>query len=401
MVIIRTLGTFEIQQDAVIVTCKQIRSSMQIKLFVYLVLYRNKSVTIEDIIAAIWQDEELNNPIGALKNLAYRLRGTLKKELGEQEYILNNSGSYHWNPEIEVSLDIENMEEAFHEAKKQNKNEKAVQYYEQARVLYQGDFMGELTGLHWIANLNTYYHSMYLSAVCFLCEIYRKDEKYEKLQKICNEALKHECANEEIYSYLIQARMKEGQLSLAFETYEKAKQIIEQQMGVKKTIILDEVYEQLLAMSNDKPAADIKEICQDLSESEPEGVFMCGYPVFREICRLEARKSARTKEDVHILLLSLQCRRKEAVTINEFRIHRAMERMEEILKAYLRLGDVAAEYSESQYIILLPNCRQKDVVEVGKRIVDQFQIKSKQADYITAQVEIKDIADAERSEMLR
>ena len=51
-----------------------------------------------------------DNRAGALKNLMYRLRNTLKKNLGEEDYILTGRGTYYWNPDIPIWLDCEEFD---------------------------------------------------------------------------------------------------------------------------------------------------------------------------------------------------------------------------------------------------------------------------------------------------
>ena len=49
------------------------------KLLVYMICNKNHIVTLEQLTEAPWTDEESENPYGALKNMMYRLRGTLRK----------------------------------------------------------------------------------------------------------------------------------------------------------------------------------------------------------------------------------------------------------------------------------------------------------------------------------
>ena len=94
MLTVNSLGKFQITDGNVIVGDEELRSNMLSKLLLYILLYRDKILTIEDITTAVWQDEEIENPAGALKNLMYRLRKTLSKYFENQDFILTNRGSY-------------------------------------------------------------------------------------------------------------------------------------------------------------------------------------------------------------------------------------------------------------------------------------------------------------------
>ena len=288
MLTVNSLGKFQITDGNVVVGDEELRSNMLSKLLLYILLYREKTLTIEDITTAVWQDGEIENPAGALKNLMYRLRKTLAKYFGNQDFIFTNRGSYRWNPRVSVNFDIEQFDKLMNEAKQENSLEKTEVLYEQAIVLYQGDFMVRLTDMHWILTLHTYYHSLYLSCVKALSEIYLKLEQYENLEKICTDALKLERGDEELYCYQIEARMRCGKVNLAMESYEKAREIMEKELGVRKTTILNKVYDELMKISKGGSSYNFDEIKEDIEEPNPTGVFMCGYPIFKEIYHLEA-----------------------------------------------------------------------------------------------------------------
>lgn len=62
---------------------------------------------------------------------------------------------------------------------------------------------------------------------------------------------------------------------------------------------------------------------------------MCGYPVFREICRLQVRKTARFDENEYILLLTLKAGEYTGSRVSDvdlFRIRNAMPHLAETLK---------------------------------------------------------------------
>ena len=378
MLTVNTLGKFQMTDGMTVVDDEQLRSPMLSKLLMYMLLYREKTLTTDDISTAIWQDEEIDNPAGALKNLMYRLRKTLTSFFGEEEFILTNRGSYRWNPDVKVILDIEKFEKLINEAKAENVYEDAIIKYEQAISIYQGDFLPQLLDMHWILTLNTYYHSLFLSCAKGLADLYAKTEQYEKLDKLCSNALKYENGDEQLFCYQIEARMRCGKISLALESYEKAREIMEKELGIRKTTILNKVYEELLAMSKGQSAYSMNEVREDIVEEEPEGVFFCGYPIFKEIYHLEARKSTRAKESEYLLLLTITGKKEDTAELAQFRTKQAMNGMEKTIKDSLRVGDVAAKYSDTQFIILLPSTTEELALLVANRLISKlFDLDSK------------------------
>lgn len=373
MLTVNTLGNFQITDGNETIDSASLHSNMLFKLLMYMLLYRDKTLTVDDISEAIWQAEETDNPAGALKNLMYRLRKSLGQVFGGgNDYIITDRGSYRWNPDIKVNLDIEKFEELINEAKNENVFEDAIIKYEQAIAIFQGDFLTCLLDLHWILTLNTYYHSLYLSCVKGLSELYIKTAQYEKMDRLCNEALKYESGDEQLYCYQIEARMRCGKISLALESYEKAREIMEKELGVRKTTILNKVYEELLAMSKGQNSYSISEVHEDIVEEEPEGVFFCGYPIFKEIYHLETRKSIRSNISEYLLLLTVEGNQGDPVEVAKFRVKQTMSALEQTIRKSLRVGDVAAKYSDTQFIMLLPTTTEELAMLVANRLISKL-----------------------------
>lgn len=398
MLTVDTLGKFQIREEDIVLDDEKIRSTRLSNLLVYLILHRDKTLTVDEIAAALWQDEETNNPAGALKNLMYRLRNLLKQSFGEQDFIQTNRGAYRWNPDVDVSVDVEEFETAYNEAKcEKTAADEVIRNLERAIALYKGDFMPKILEMHWVVTMNTYYHSMYLSCVKLLSEQYIPKEDFEKIENICNEALKYDNVDEELHYYLIYARMKQNKLNLAMESYEKACKILRDELGIRKPEKLQAVYEELLSMSKGEKAAKIEDVTENMTEENPEGVFLCGYPVFREIYRLEARKITRLGEAEHILLLTFEPDKTtdgSLSQVEEFRIRNAMERLEQTLKQSLRIGDVASRYSDSQYVVLLPACNYEDGVKVSERILNRFYRDNEKYAGLKIDVNLEEVAMA-------
>ena len=58
--------------------------------------------------------------------------------------------------------------------------------------------------------------------------------------------------------------------------------------------------------------------------------------------------------------------------MEQFLIEQSMGRLKNTLGKVLRIGDVAARYSDSQYIVLLPTCTYERSVMVAKRVLEYY-----------------------------
>ena len=79
MIRVQLLGRFRMYDETRCLNEEAIHSPMITKLLVYMICNKNHIVTLEQLTEALWTDEESENPYGALKNMMYRLRGTLRK----------------------------------------------------------------------------------------------------------------------------------------------------------------------------------------------------------------------------------------------------------------------------------------------------------------------------------
>ncbi len=373
-----------------------IRSDMLSKLLIYLLLHREHPLTVQELADALWEEDETDNPAGALKNLMYRLRNLLK-QLEECEYIVTGRGTYCWNPKVDVSLDAELFEDYCEKAKRSTVTDEQIRNYESAISLYRGEFMPKIGDKHWILALSAYYHSLLVSAVTSLTELYMQEKRYEKAEHICAIGLKYDGVNEWFHCYRIKALMAQNKQKLALDCYDQATRVLYEMLGICNSEPLREVYEELLTMGKGNKVEDMECVQEDMREKElPDGAYVCGYPVFRAVYQLEARKIGRLGESQYIMLVTLEVT-EEVFSAGEkmarFVNKQAMEHMEEVLKKALRIGDIISRYSDSQYVILLPTCTYESCHIVSERIMKRFYEKNR-SDKIRLKIDFQEVLSA-------
>ena len=88
---VEIMGSFRIQSAYGEMNEKGLHSRKGLKLLVYLLLHRNRTVSVQELEEAVWGEGKSDNPAGVLKNLVYRLRTQLKF-LGQESFILSGQG---------------------------------------------------------------------------------------------------------------------------------------------------------------------------------------------------------------------------------------------------------------------------------------------------------------------
>ena len=234
---------------------------------------------------------------------------------------------------------------------------------------------------HWAITLSTYYHSMFLSAAKALANLYMEIERYQDIEDLSVHALRVDRIDEELYCYHIMALIKSNKYDLAMKRYDEAVKVLQDALGIHNPAKLQKVQEELLSMNRGTEVEALENIHDDMMEEEETvGVYFCGYPVFREIYRLEVRKNARLGEAEYIVLFTIEIEdglRTENDKMKKYVIEQGMKNLKNTLKKVLRIGDVAARYSDSQFIVLLPTCTYESSVAVAKRVMENFNAADK------------------------
>lgn len=358
---------------------EQIRSDMITKLLIYILIHHEKQIRVQELGEALWQEGQSDNPIGALKNLMYRLRTVLKSEWGAQDYIVTGRGVYFWNPGIELSIDSEEFEELLKRAGRESDRGRKIEYYERALRFYKGMFLPCLSAEYWAASLTTYYHSMYLSAVKSLSGLLEEENKYDDMGRVCSAAVKLDGLDEEIQCLYVRALIGQNKHNLAVKQYHKAVKMLYDSLGVKPSMEMQQLYTELLKRKHDQEL-DLGIIQGELREDDDRrGAFLCEYGVFKKAYHLEARRAMRYGVALYLSLITLfpSIPMENNGDIYLKLINNGMNAIQEALMSVLRNGDVVARYSSSQFIVMLPQCTDESARKVMERVQEYFYDQNK------------------------
>lgn len=367
------LGQFEISYKGIVLNVDMIRSNMIELLLVYLLINRHKEVLTSELAEALWSEDESDNPLGALKNLMYRLRKLLKDTFGEDDIFITGRGSYTFNSNIYVEMDTEVFEQQLAQAKTllgKEKKEKLIA----ALTLYKGEFLAKQVKQHWILQQNVYYQSLCNSNLKALIDLLEKEGNYIEMEEWCVKALKYDSLDEGFQYHFILSLIKQGKTQLAMEHYMLVKQRLQDELGVDPNESLQKLYQTLLRKDNDRQL-DLVVIQQDLIEKElVNEAYYCDYGIFKEIYRLEARRLKRFGISIYCCLVTCDVTLPIPTTSKLYAstMKKMMEELKKILLNDLRVGDVVSLYSKSQYVTLLPTCSVESTHIIMERILKHF-----------------------------
>lgn len=337
------------------------------KLLALLVVYKNTMLSPVRLMDIMYnEDEEITNPQSALKNTVYNLR----KELGDQSFVLFEEGSYKWNSQNELILDIEVFEKLFDSLKK-NDIDKKLEIYESIIDLYKGDFLPQLYDEEWVIQRSTYYKKKYIDAVIEYLEILYAHEQYNDILTVSNLVSFIEPYNEDFYLYMFKALYDLNMNSVIVNTYFRVSRIFQDELGVDLCSEIKEIYSKASKKVN-KIEQDILIIKEDLREATKDqtpirGPYFCSYEAFKQMYQMVARAADREKRSIVLLLITITDH-KGNIPENPI-LQNAMLELRDVLKKSLRKGDTFGQYSKAQYILMLAT----ESIEKSKIVVDRIE----------------------------
>lgn len=368
-------GKFKLQYNDLTLTQEAIRSDKVIKLFVYIISHRNHPISTQELSDILWQNEDIDNPIGALKNLIYRLRTIIKKTFNIDQCILTGRGTYAWNNAVLVNVDAECFDELARKIKEeQNDEETLLVYYRELAELYQGTYMAKHSSEHWILPISTYYHSTFLSLIKEYLKLLDDKQMYEEMEVVAKKAIDLDALEEFIHYSLIKALIGQGKQQIAIDHYKATTHMLYETLGTRPSQQLQDLYKELQKIRNNQEL-DLITIQKDLDEQQAKGAFFCEYGTFKEIYRLQARMAGRLGISMYLSLITILPNQGDMDSESYLKVvTKSMKNMKEILESSLRVGDIIARYSSSQYIVLLPTCTFEDATKVMQRLLNKYYV---------------------------
>ena len=370
-------GGFSLSDGQVSVNESTLHSNKLNRLLIYILLHRDRDLSHQELIDTFWQEEHSRNPEGALKNLVYRLRSELRV-FCTQELILTLPGAYRWNPEVRLQTDYEEMDALTEAVKKEDMPERKRYLAEKAIALYKKEAPFRASQESWLLSRLTYYRLQYLETVKVLCGIYEKEQEWDAIERVTTQALDVDGLDEDLHYWRIKSQIGAQNYEQALQYYDYGKKLFYDHLGIRDVERFHEIYNDILSLSTNQ-MSDISSLVDSVTEKEePREVFVCEYPVFREIYRVEARRIRRTGIAEYMLLITMKSSstsKSDAQSLEE-RIRIGMQILEDLLKRTLRAGDVVAQYSNTQYDVLLPACNYESTGLVADRIERLFRTEA-------------------------
>lgn len=166
---------FTVRFGDIMINGDDMKSDRLLRLFAYLLYNHERIIPSSELVDMLWCFEEVDNPIGALKNLVYRLRVLLKKTFSISDLITTGKGSYSINKDYHIEVDALNFE------KECQKEMNTIEEYEEFSCLYTGKYLVEVEDDHNVITKRTYYDSVYIERIMEYANLLEEQGEYAKM----------------------------------------------------------------------------------------------------------------------------------------------------------------------------------------------------------------------------
>lgn len=370
---INMLGEFSLTYNGKTISDQSNRSKKLWVLLEYLITFRDKEISQNDLVDLLWPDDEISNPINTLKTLLHRARASVA-ELGfsgGKDLVVARRGTYAWNTSIPLWVDADQFDTYCHEAETVSEPNHKLELLLKALDLYKGDFLPKSSLEPWAVPISTYYHSQYIKTVHDTLQLLNESKLYTDAIAVCQKAVVIDPYEESFHKELIQALVRTNSPQAALKHYEYVTELFFDQFGVTPSDELTAIYREIVRTES-AVELDLGVIKTNLAEAERvPGAFFCEYEFFKDIYKLSARSCARNGQVIQIALLTVENRVGE--TLEKKQLKLAMNHLKDIVAVSLRRGDVFTRCSISQYLLMLPAASLENSQNVLDRIVRNFR----------------------------
>lgn len=371
---IEMLGEFRVTAGEALVSGGGSRASQIWNLLQYLVAFRRKPLSQEEIIDAMWEDGT-GDPAGALKNRVYRIRSAFARAgyAAAKDVILFAGGTYSWNNGLPCEVDTEQFETCCAQADDETRPTAArMALYQRAVDLYRGDFLPAASFLPWVVPLASRYHTLYTDMVCRYLALCEEERDYDRMYAVAARAASVDKFEETPHRYVLLALMGQGKQAQALSYYDYVSDLFYREMGVSLSEEMRRAYQQI-AQTSQTARTDLDVLREDMREESKKaiGAFYCEYEVFKCLYRIEARGAGRRGSSTYLGLLGLTS--PEGGEPPRDVLERAMEILYRCIMDSLRRSDVFSRCSASQYVLMLSPLTYEDGQVVLTRIEKNFK----------------------------
>jgi LuxR family transcriptional regulator, maltose regulon positive regulatory protein len=211
-------------------------------LLAYFITMRGKRIPSEQIFNAIWVDKP-GRGMTAFHTALSRLRNALRKDDESSRIILVESGEY-WLNLSNFSIDVDEFENKLKDAQSAVSEDLRAEYYEQAILLYHGDYLSNLY-YDWLLTERQRLSQAYILALFNLANYHFTHKRYTFSLELLNRILRVDNLNEEVYCQAMRNYAALGNQAGLFNQFQELVKTFSEELGLEPLGSTIKLYQQL------------------------------------------------------------------------------------------------------------------------------------------------------------
>jgi DNA-binding SARP family transcriptional activator len=214
------LGPFRVYQDDQLVT--NWLSGKGKCIFKYMIAHRGRPIAKDILMDLFWRDADPEAARNNLNVAMYGLRQAMRAARPDFSHVLFQDDHYLLNPAMGVWVDVEEFVQRYENGQtleRKGRLAEAVQEYEAAEGLYQGDLFEEDLYQDWLIPRREGLKDTYLVILSRLSRYHLKEKRYATSIHLCRKILAEDDCREDAHRCLMRCYSGQGQRNLALRQF--------------------------------------------------------------------------------------------------------------------------------------------------------------------------------------
>ena len=384
---VRLLGKFSLIYDGKEVTPGRNNASKFTQLLQIVWLQGDKGVYKDELISALYGEEETLNISNSFNNLLYQMRKQMVAAgLPAESYVKKHKKMFIIDPAVPVWVDALDFKDNYRKGHDTEDPELKYEYFNKAFELYQGELLPALSTETWVIMESVALRKMYDEIVAWLGEYILNKKEYEEAYHIYGRAAEIYPENDWQVGQ-IETLIAKGDYKNALRVYDSTVAYYTTELGLPIPEKLLDVYHKMSAKIDNAPGqihqiqAEMTQDRRSVEVTDDEGAYDCSYPSFIDAYHILSRNMERTGYSVFMMLCTLVDYEGKMIR-NQDKLRARSQALWEAIHDTLRQGDTFTKYSNSQFLILLVGTSQEDCDIIYRRINRRLkEIAGSRADF--------------------
>ena len=206
----------------------------------FLFLANPEGLTKEEVGLVFWPDSSPAELKLRFKNAIYRMRHAVGSES-----VLFQDNFYQFNRSIDYEYDVQNFISLISQVEKEVSKAKKKSILASTIEIYTGPYLPDIDEI-WVVADRQKYLEMYLKAVEDLVTICVENKEYKEALYYCQQALKEDICNEEIYRMTMDIYAALGNKAAISKQYEICCQVLQKELNTQPSHQTRILYENLI-----------------------------------------------------------------------------------------------------------------------------------------------------------